>query len=44
MNRSSKPRKVALVAAMRKLILILNAAIRDKVPWREDPVSTATEA
>lgn len=44
MNRSGKPRKVALVAAMRKLILILNAVIRDQVSWREDPVSTATEA
>ena len=44
MNRSSKPRKVALMAAMRKLSLILNAVIRDQVPWREDPVSMATEA
>ena len=44
MNLRSKPRKVALAAAMRKLILIQNAAIRDQVPWREDPVSTAPEA
>ena len=44
MNQRGKSRKVALVAVIHKLILILNAAIRDQVPWREDPVSTATEA
>jgi hypothetical protein len=27
-----KPEKVALVAAIRKLLLILNAAIRDQIP------------
>ena len=31
-----KPRKVALVAAMRKLLLILNAVVRDQVPWQPD--------
>ena len=30
--RRGKPRKVALVAAMRKLLLILNAVVRDRVP------------
>jgi len=44
MNRRGKPRKVALAATIHKLILILNAAIRDQVPWWEDSVSTATEA
>ena len=28
-----KPRKVALVACMRKLIIILNAMVRDQRPW-----------
>ena len=34
--RRGKPRKVALVAAMRKLLLILNAVVRDQVPWQPD--------
>ncbi len=29
-----KPGKVALVAVMRKLLLILNAIIRTRTPWR----------
>lgn len=29
---------------MRKLLLILNAAIRGQVPWRQSPVPTAIEA
>ena len=44
MNLRGKPKKVALAAAIRKLILILNAVTRDQVPWQEDPVSTMTEA
>ena len=32
--RRGKPRKVALVAAMRKLLLILNAVVRNQVPWQ----------
>jgi transposase len=31
---AGKPRKVALVACMRKLLTILNAIIRDGQPWR----------
>lgn len=31
---SGKPKKVALVACMRKLLLILNAVMRDRTPWR----------
>ena len=31
--RRGKPRKVVLVAAMRKPLLILNAVVRDRVPW-----------
>ncbi|MYC62489.1 MAG: IS110 family transposase, partial [Caldilineaceae bacterium SB0661_bin_34] len=36
-----KPKKVALVAAMRKLLVMLNAMLRDQVPWQAQPVSTA---
>ena len=31
---SGKPPKVALVACMRKLLTILNAVIRDQIPWQ----------
>lgn len=31
--RAGKPAKVALVAAMRKLLTILNAMVRDNLPW-----------
>ena len=31
-----KPKKVALIAAMRKLLTILNAMIRAQKPWVED--------
>jgi len=31
---TGKPRKVALVACMRKLLTILNAVIRDQKPWQ----------
>lgn len=30
-----KPAKVALVACMRKLLVILNAMVRDRTPWRQ---------
>ena len=36
--QNGKRKKVALVACMRKLLLILNAMIRDKEPWNA-PVS-----
>ena len=29
-----KPKKVALVACMRKLLMILNAVMRERTPWR----------
>ena len=29
-----RPKKVALVAVMRKLLTILNAILRDHAPWR----------
>ncbi len=31
---SGKPKKVALVACMRKLLTILNAMMRERTPWR----------
>ena len=36
-----KSKKVALVAAMRKLLVMLNAILRDQVPWQAQPISTA---
>ena len=36
-----KPRKAVLVAAMRKLLTVLNAVMRDQVPWTMAPLSTA---
>jgi transposase len=35
---AGKPTKVALVAVMRKLLTILNAIIRDQIPWTPTPV------
>ena len=32
--KAGKPKKVALVACMRKLLSILNAVLRDRAPWR----------
>jgi transposase len=37
---AGKPKKVALVACMRKLLSILNAVMRDHVPWRSPHVLT----
>ncbi len=31
---TGKPKKVALVACMRKLLIILNAVMTDRIPWR----------
>ena len=42
--RQGKPRKVALVAAMRKLLLILNAVVRNQIPWQSDRMPMAGEA
>jgi transposase len=35
--RRGKPKKVALVACMRKLLTILNAMLRDSLSWMESP-------
>lgn len=37
---SGKPKKLALVACMRKLLTIVNAIIRDCRPWQLNPVSS----
>jgi len=34
-----KLKKVAIVACMHKLLIILNAMLRDKMPWRPSPAS-----
>lgn len=35
-----KPKKVALVAVMRKLLVTLNVMVRDQQPWREPSLAT----
>lgn len=34
-----KPKKVALTAAMRRLLTIINAIVRDQTPWRETRIN-----
>lgn len=36
--KTGKPKKVALVACMRKLLAILNAVMRDRASWRSPHV------
>jgi len=37
LRTAGKPKKVAIVACMRKLLTILNAMVRDGQPWRAQP-------
>ena len=37
---AGKAKQVALVAAMRKLLTMLNALLRDQAPWQPQPVAT----
>jgi transposase len=37
--RAGKPKKVALVACMHKLLTLLNAVLRRGVPWSVAPAS-----
>ena len=37
---NGKSKMVALIAAMRKLITILNVMIRDNLTWNQTPIST----
>ncbi len=34
LRAAGKPRKVALVACMHKLLTTLNAIVRDQTPWK----------
>jgi transposase len=34
---AGKPKQLALVACMRKLLTMLNAMVRSGTPWRHDP-------
>jgi transposase len=36
LTAAGRPKKVALVAAMRKLLIILNAIVREKRPWQPE--------
>jgi len=38
--KAGKPKKVALVACMRKLLTILNALLRDRAFWRSSHALT----
>jgi transposase len=42
--KAGKPKKVALVACMRKLLTILNAMIKHDNPWKYDEVVTTKPA
>jgi len=35
LKQAGKPTRVAIVATMRKLLIILNAMLRDNTPWTE---------
>lgn len=41
LTKAGKPKKVALVACMRKLLTILNAMVRTKKPWNEAALAAA---
>jgi len=38
---AGKPKKLALTALMRKLLVILNAILRDRQPWKSTPVNAS---
>ena len=40
LKAKGKPSKVAITACMRKLLVMLNAMLRDQQPWQEVPLST----
>jgi transposase len=37
---AGKPKKVALVACMRKLLVILNSMLKQRTPWRAQRAGT----
>lgn len=40
LRHAGKPFKVAITACMRKLLTILNALVRDNIPWRKNVMTT----
>lgn len=40
LRQAGKPFKVAITACMRKLLTILNALVRDNIPWRKNAMTT----
>ena len=42
LRKRGKPGKVAIIAVMRKLLLVLNAVARRQTPWEVNPPSLAT--
>ena len=44
LRATGKPAKVALTASMRKLLTILNAIVRDGVPWNAGTTVAAPAA
>lgn len=43
LTQRGRPKKVALVAVMRKLLVTLNAIVRHRTPWRSIPASPSTQ-
>ena len=41
---AGKPKKVAIVACMRKLLIILNAMVRTGRPWKEKAATAQNDA
>jgi transposase len=41
---AGKPKKVALIACMRKLLIVMNAVIKNNTPWHWEPVPIAPAA
>lgn len=39
LKANGKPSKVAITACMRKLLVVLNAMLRDQQPWRPTPIN-----
>lgn len=44
LTAAGKPKKVALIACARKILIILNAMVRDNTPWQSRLHATATKA
>ena len=40
LRKAGKPFKVAITACMRKLLVILNALVRNNTTWRNSPIAS----